>query len=50
MPAMNVYVRRFGGWMTAMRGKTEAKTLSTALNSAGAKYKTEHYYAAGYNR
>lgn len=50
MPAMEVYVSRFGGWMSAYMAKTKAKNLSSALDSVGAEYKSDYFYAVGYNR
>lgn len=50
MPAVKVYVSRFGGWMMASTAKSKAQMLATALDSVGAKYKSDYFYAAGYNR
>lgn len=49
-PKMNVYVLSYGGWMTSLNKKRNAKALSRALDAAGAKYTKGKYYAAGYNR
>lgn len=50
MPAMNVYVSSFGGWMMSYKAKSEAKSLAAALESVGAKYNGGYFYAVGYNR
>lgn len=47
---MNVYVRSYGGWLTTISDGSAAKSLSSALDSAGAKYKKGGHDAAGYNR
>uniref|UniRef100_A0A3Q3WJT8 Heme-binding protein 1 n=1 Tax=Mola mola TaxID=94237 RepID=A0A3Q3WJT8_MOLML len=49
IPGMTVYVQSYGGWMTSMSDKKEAKTLSLALDSVGAKYRKGFHYATGYN-
>ncbi|XP_041813136.1 heme-binding protein 2 isoform X2 [Chelmon rostratus] len=49
MPAMKVYVQSYGGWMSGMSDKNQAYSLSSALDLAGAKYKSDFHYAAGYN-
>lgn len=50
MPETKVYIKRFGGWMTATSAKRQAKSLSASLDSVGAKYESDYFYAAGYNR
>lgn len=50
MPAVKMYVSSFKGWMFASTAKTKAAELATALNSVGASYKSDYFYAAGYNR
>lgn len=50
MPETKVYVKRFGGWMMAASAKQQAKSLSASLDSVGAKYESDYFYAAGYNR
>lgn len=47
---MKVYVKGFEGWMTTMSAKSQAKSLSASLDSVGAKYESDYFYAAGYNR
>lgn len=47
---MKVYVLSYGGWMTTLNEKKQAKALSKALDNAGAKYVKGKHYAAGYNR
>ncbi|XP_061567798.1 heme-binding protein 2 [Cololabis saira] len=47
-PAMNVYVRSYGGWMTTMSDSQNANELSTALDKDNAKYQETHS-AVGYN-
>nr|XP_046270703.1 heme-binding protein 2 [Scatophagus argus] len=49
MPAMKVYVQSYGGWMTSTADKNQASSLSSALDSVGAKYNKLYHYAAGYN-
>lgn len=49
-PKMNVYVLSYGGWMTSLNKRSNAKALSSALDAAGAKYIKGKFYAAGYNR
>ncbi|XP_075894854.1 heme-binding protein 2 [Nelusetta ayraudi] len=49
MPETKVYVKRFGGWMMAASAKQQAKSLSASLDSVGAKYESDYFYAAGYN-
>lgn len=50
LPAMKVYVKTYGGWMTSFSDKNNANSLSSALDLVGAKYKKDFHYAAGYNR
>lgn len=50
MPAVTMYVSSFKGWMFASTAKTKAAELATALDSVGASYKSDYFYAAGYNR
>lgn len=47
---MTVYVLSYGGLMTSLNDKRQAKALSKALDNAGAKYIKGKHYAAGYNR
>lgn len=47
---MKVYVLRYGGWMTSLNEKRQAKALSKALDDVDAKYIKGKHYAAGYNR
>ncbi|XP_044036994.1 heme-binding protein 2 [Siniperca chuatsi] len=49
MPDMKMYVRSYGGWMTSLSDKNKANSLSSALDSVGAKYKKGFHYAVGYN-
>ncbi|CAG12179.1 unnamed protein product [Tetraodon nigroviridis] len=49
MPPMKVYVLSYGGWMTSLNEKRQARALSKALDDAGAKYIKGKHYAAGYN-
>ncbi|XP_036946141.1 heme-binding protein 2 [Acanthopagrus latus] len=49
LPAMKVYVKTYGGWMTSFSDKNNANSLSSALDLVGAKYKKDFHYAAGYN-
>ncbi|KAM9345650.1 heme-binding protein 2 [Symphorus nematophorus] len=49
MKRMNVYVWSYGGWMTTMNDKKQAKSLAYALDFVDAKYKKDFHYAVGYN-
>uniref|UniRef100_A0A8C3G836 Heme-binding protein 1 n=1 Tax=Cyclopterus lumpus TaxID=8103 RepID=A0A8C3G836_CYCLU len=48
-PDMKVYVRSYGGWMMSWTDRSQAKTLSSALDSVGAEYNGSFHYAVGYN-
>ncbi|XP_076609043.1 heme-binding protein 2 [Chaetodon auriga] len=48
-PDMKVYVRSYGGWMTGLADSNQAYSLTSDLDSVGAKYKKDFHYAAGYN-
>lgn len=50
MPETTVYVKCFGGWMTATYAKQKAKAMLASLESVGAKFESDYFYAAGYNR
>lgn len=47
---MNVYVSSFTGWMMTYTAKSKAKMLASTLDTVSAKYKSDYFYAAGYNR
>ncbi|XP_070779807.1 heme-binding protein 2 [Enoplosus armatus] len=49
MPEMNMYVQSYGGWMTSMSDKSNAGSLSSALDAVNAEYKKGFHYAVGYN-
>ncbi|KAK5856135.1 hypothetical protein PBY51_007753 [Eleginops maclovinus] len=49
MPAMTMYVRSFKGLMTSFFYTKVADSLSSDLDSEGAKYEKDHHYAVGYN-
>ncbi|KAM8844960.1 heme-binding protein 2 [Spinachia spinachia] len=49
IPDMKVYVQSYGGWMMSWRDKSQAATLSSALDLVGAEYKNTFHYAVGYN-
>lgn len=50
MPQMKVYVLSYGGWITSLNERRQAKALAQTLDDAGAKYMKGKHYAAGYNR
>ncbi|XP_056263350.1 heme-binding protein 2 [Pseudoliparis swirei] len=49
MTDMQVYVRSYGGWMMSWSDKSQAKILSSDLDSAGAEYDRSFHYGVGYN-
>merc|ERR1739838_677476 len=49
MPAMKVYVRGYGLWITAVSHAMESGYLRQDLDEAGATYSSEFNYAVGYD-
>ncbi|XP_029946400.1 heme-binding protein 2-like [Salarias fasciatus] len=48
-PDVNVYVRSYGGWMTALEDDRQTRNLYGALDEVGAKYQKGYHFAVGYN-
>jgi hypothetical protein len=48
-PAMDVYVRSFGGWATGSRYLDAAADAIQALENAGYAIKTDYFFTAGYD-
>nr|XP_020443032.1 heme-binding protein 1-like [Monopterus albus] len=49
MPAMNVYVRSYGGWMLSVTSRLHAHLLTKELERVRAAYNHSYHYGVGYD-
>ncbi|XP_068509589.1 heme-binding protein 2 [Syngnathus scovelli] len=49
MPAVNVYVRSYGGWLNSLSDCHHSEGLMYDLMKVGARFKDDCHYGAGYN-
>ncbi|KAM6942412.1 heme-binding protein 2 [Lycodopsis pacificus] len=49
MPAVDVYVRSYGGWMLSVSSRLHAHLLTRELQRVGAAYNHSYHYGVGYD-